>query len=60
MLDKIKKARRCFISQDISFTPIGRLVKTGSIEAVIDYYKNIGDDYYQELIVMQWTVILKT
>ena len=39
---------------------LGRLVKTGSIEAVIDYYKNIGDDYYQELIVMQWTVILKT
>lgn len=59
MLAKLKRQGDDFISQDISFTPIGRLVKTGSIEAVIDYYKNIGDDYYQELIVMQWTVILK-
>ena len=32
MLAKLKKARRCFISQDISFTPIGRLVKTGSMK----------------------------
>lgn len=41
-----------FTSQDVSFIPIGRLVKTGGIEAVINYYKNLGDDYYQELIDM--------
>lgn len=41
-----------FTSQDISFIPVGRLVKTGGIEAVIDYYKNLGEDYYQELIDM--------
>lgn len=41
-----------FTSQDVAFIPIGRLVKTGGIEAVIDYYKNLGDNYYQELIDM--------
>ena len=34
------------------FIPIGRLVKTGGIAAVIDYYKGLGDNYYQELIDM--------
>lgn len=28
------------------------MVKTGGIEAVINYYKNLGDDYYQEPIDM--------
>lgn len=41
-----------FTNQDISFIPIGRLVKTGGIEVVIEYYKNLGDNYYQELIDM--------
>ena len=41
-----------FTSQDISFIPIGRLVRSGGIEAVIKYYKNLGNDYYQELIDM--------
>ena len=41
-----------FTNQDISFIPIGRLLKTGGIEAVIEYYKNLGDNYYQELIDM--------
>ena len=41
-----------FTSQDISFIPIGRLVKTGGIAAVIDYYKGLGDNFYQELIDM--------
>ena len=41
-----------FTSQDISFIPISRLVKTGGIAAVIDYYKGLGDNYYQELIDM--------
>lgn len=41
-----------FTSPDVSFIPIGRLVRSGGIEAVIDYYKNLGDNYYQELIDM--------
>lgn len=41
-----------FTSLDVSFIPIGRLVRSGGIEAVIDYYRNLGDRYYQELIDM--------
>ncbi len=41
-----------FTSPDVSFIPIGRLVRSGGIEAVIDYYRNLGDNYYQELIDM--------
>lgn len=41
-----------FTSLDVSFIPIGRLVRNGGIEAVIDYYKNLGDNYYQELLDM--------
>lgn len=41
-----------FTSEDVSFIPIGRLVKNGGIDAVITYYKKIGDDFYQELVDM--------
>lgn len=41
-----------FTSKDVSFIPIGRLVKNGGIDAVITYYKKIGDDFYQELVDM--------
>ena len=41
-----------FTSEDVSFIPIGRLVKNGGIDVVITYYKKIGDDFYQELVDM--------
>lgn len=41
-----------FTSLNQSFITIGRLVKTGGIIAVIDYYKKLGDDFYQELVDM--------
>lgn len=41
-----------FTSLDVSFIPIGRLVKSGGIEAVKSYYQNLGDEFYQELIDM--------
>lgn len=41
-----------FTSPNLSFIAIGRLVKTGGIIAVIDYYKKLGDDFYQELVDM--------
>lgn len=41
-----------FTSQDIFFIPIGRLVKTGGIEAILNYYQELGESYYQELIDM--------
>ena len=43
---------KLFTSQDVSFIPISRLVKTGGIEAVLDYYRALGDDFYQKLLDM--------
>lgn len=37
-----------FTSLDYSFIPAGRLVKSG----VIRFYKELGEDYYQEFIDM--------
>ena len=41
-----------FTTKDMSYIAIGRLVKTGGIEAVIGFYKQLGEEYYQELIDM--------
>ena len=41
-----------FTSLDKSFIPIGRLVKTGGIEAVRSYYQSLGENFYQEFIDM--------
>lgn len=41
-----------FTSLDVSFIPIGRLVKIVEIEAVRSYYQNLGDNFYQEFIDM--------
>lgn len=41
-----------FTSLDKSFIPIGRLVKTGGIEAVRNYYQSLGENFYQEFIDM--------
>ena len=49
---KICSTCELFTSPDVSFIPIGRLVRDGGIESVIDYYRNLGDNYYQELIDM--------
>lgn len=47
-------ASKCklFTDIDTSFIPAGRVVKTGGIDACLDYYKNLGDDFYQELVSM--------
>lgn len=41
-----------FTSLDKSFIPIGRLVKTGGIEALRSYYQSLGENFYQEFIDM--------
>lgn len=41
-----------FTNENISYIPVGRIIKTGGIESVIDYYKKIGESYYQELLDM--------
>lgn len=34
------------------YIPVGRIIKTGGIESVIDYYKKLCESYYQELLDM--------
>jgi hypothetical protein len=37
---------------DVSFIPVGRLVTAGGLPAVIDYYRNLGNPFIQELTDM--------
>ena len=39
-----------FTSLNQSFIPIGRLIRTGGIEAVLEFYRELGEEYYQEFI----------
>ena len=41
-----------FSSKELSFIPIYYLVREGGWRAVIDYYRELGDDFYRELIEM--------
>lgn len=41
-----------FTNENVSYIPVGRIIKTGGIESVIDYYKKLGESYYQELLDM--------
>lgn len=41
-----------FTTLDISYIPIGRIVKTGEIEAVREYYKSLGEEFYQQFLDM--------
>lgn len=50
--DKLCSTCELFTSLDKSFIPIGRLVKTGGIEAVRSYYQSLGENFYQEFIDM--------
>ena len=41
-----------FTNENVSYIPVGRIIKTGGIESVIDYYKKLGESYYHELLDM--------
>ncbi|MBQ9059623.1 MAG: XRE family transcriptional regulator, partial [Firmicutes bacterium] len=43
---------RLFTDIDTSYVPIGRIVRTGGIEACLEYYRELGDGFYQELASM--------
>ena len=44
----------CELFTDIhtAYVPVGRLVPAGGLQAVLNYYKELGDDYYDELCSM--------
>lgn len=41
-----------FTSKDVSYIPAGKIIREGGIKAVMDFYKNLGEEYYQELVSM--------
>lgn len=38
-----------FTSKDVSFVPVGRIVRSGGMKAVRDYYKNLGAEFEKAL-----------
>lgn len=51
------KGRLCstcelFTDINTSFVPIGRLVKSGGMDTVLEVYKSLGSDFYNELVDM--------
>ena len=43
---------KLFTDKDTSYIPIGRIVKTGGIDACAEYIKNISDEAYQDFCSM--------
>ena len=41
-----------FTDKSVSFIPAGKLIKTGGIDAVLDYYKSLGEEFFNDLIDM--------
>jgi len=49
---KINSICELFSSRELAFIPIYHLVKEGGWEAVLLYYKNLGESYYEALVEM--------
>lgn len=47
-------ASKCklFTDIDTAYIPIGRIVTEGGIDAVLGYYKELGDEFYEQLVDM--------
>lgn len=47
-------ASKCklFTDIDTAYIPIGRIVREGGIDAVLDFYKEKGEDFYEQLVDM--------
>lgn len=43
---------KLFTSLQVSYIPIGRLVRQGNWAAIMAYYQALGEDYYQDLMDM--------
>ena len=49
---KVNSICELFSSKELAFVPIYHLVKDGGWEAVLRYYKKLGDEYYEALVEM--------
>ena len=47
-------ASKCklFTDTNTAYVPIGRVVKEGGINEVLEYYKKLGDNFYEQLVDM--------
>lgn len=43
---------RLFTDIDTSYIPVGRIVRTGGIGACLEYYRELGEEFYQQLADM--------
>ena len=41
-----------FTSKEYSYIPVGRFITSGGFEAVIEFYRNLGDRFYNEFVDM--------
>ena len=47
--DRLCSVCDIFTGKDVSFVPIGRIVKSGGMKAVREYYASLGDEFIQAL-----------
>ncbi|MDR1699876.1 MAG: XRE family transcriptional regulator [Lachnoclostridium sp.] len=47
-------ASKCKLFTDVNtaFIPIGRIVRTGGLKTVLKYYRDLGDDFYNDICSM--------
>ena len=50
--DRLCSTCELFTDINHSYIPIGHLVEKGGMKAVLEYVKELGDDYYQDLLDM--------
>ncbi len=43
---------KLFTSKDLSFIPAGNLLKFNNIDSVLEFYRNLGEEFYDSLIDM--------
>lgn len=46
---KLCSACELFTGEEISYVPVGRIIRSGGIEAVRKYYESLGDEYVRAL-----------
>lgn len=49
---KVNSICGLFSSKEYAFMPVYHLVKSGGWEAVLEYYKSLGEKYYEDLVDM--------
>ena len=51
-MERLCSTCELFTDINTSYISIGRIVKDGGMDAVLDFYKGLGEEFYQELLDM--------